>query len=114
MFFYELTTRQTVDIRGLHRDHFSRWRDAKECTPMSAPHCEPCGHPVAFSNHVLQSPLNIGKTSAHHPDDSQVTNRTAHRLGTPRYMKYRLGRNEFPSKHLAGSVDELQEAVHND
>jgi hypothetical protein len=29
-------------------------------------------------------------------------------------MKYRIGRNDFPSKHLAGSVDELQEAVHND
>ena len=44
MFFYELTARQTVDIHGLHRDYFFRWRDAKECTPMSAPHCEPCGH----------------------------------------------------------------------
>jgi hypothetical protein len=29
-------------------------------------------------------------------------------------MKYRVGRNELLSKLLAGSVDELQEAVHND
>lgn len=114
MFFNELTARQTVDIHGLHRDYFSRWRDAKECTPMSAPHCEPCGHLVAFSNTLLQSPLSIGEASAHHPDDSQVASRIAHRLGMPRYMKYRIGRNEFLSKHLAGSVDELQEAVHND
>jgi hypothetical protein len=29
-------------------------------------------------------------------------------------MKYRVGRDEFLSKLLAGSVDELQEAAHNE
>ena len=63
MFFDELTARQTVDIHRLHRDYFSCRRDAKEGTPMRAPHGEPRGDLVAFSNYLLQSPLNIGKPS---------------------------------------------------
>lgn len=45
------------------RDHFSRWQDPKECTPMSAPHCEPCGHLVAFNNHLFQSLFSIGEAA---------------------------------------------------
>src|ERR1700684_4576841 len=109
MFFHELSVRQTIDIHGLYRDCFSRRRDVEKLALVSAPHSEPRGDLVGLSHHLLESPLNIGEPSAHHPDDREISSRTAHRLGATRNMKYRVGRNEFLRQALARGVNELQE-----
>src|SRR4051812_21084809 len=79
---------------------------------MRPTHRESRSDDIAFDDGFLKSPLNVGESAAHHPDDLQVALWPVHGLGAPRNLKHGVRRNQLCGEPRVRCVDELHEASH--
>lgn len=79
---------------------------------MRPTHRESRSDDIAFDDGFLKSPLNVGESAAHHPDDLQVALWPVHGFGAPRNLKHGVRRNQLCGEPRVRCVDELHEASH--